>query len=114
GLLPNIGAYEATLAQFLVELDPWSPVYTNNPFNVTVTAADPYGKTVYVYRGTIHFETTDPDPRVSIPGDYAYQASDAGKHTFAALFVWLVGPRGIPGRDVSHPTFAGPLAREAR
>jgi hypothetical protein len=107
---PNIGAYEATLAQFLVETDPWNPVYSGWPFDVTVTAADPYGKTVYVYRGAIHFETTDPDPNVVVPDDYTFTAADAGKVTFySGVTLWTPGPQRITVRDVDQPSIVGNL-----
>jgi hypothetical protein len=108
---PNIGAYEATLAQFIVEIAPWNyPVYAGAPLDVTVTAADPYGKTVYVYRGTIHFETTDPDPNVVVPNDYTFTAADAGKVTFySGVTLWTPGPQRITVRDVAQPTIVGNL-----
>lgn len=108
---PNIGAYEATLAQFLVEIDPWNyPVYAGSPLDVTVTAADPYGKTVYVYRGTIHFETTDTDPNVILPTNYTYTAADAGRHTFYwGVTLWTLGLQTITVRDTTQPTIVGNL-----
>jgi hypothetical protein len=79
--MPNIGAYEATLASFVVaQVGGSNPVYTNTPFSITVTAVDPFGKTVYVYTGTVTF--TSSDPGATLPAAYTYTLSDEGVHQF--------------------------------
>jgi hypothetical protein len=50
------------------------------PFTVVVTALDPYGNVATGYRGTVHF--TSSDRYATLPGNYAFTASDAGTHTF--------------------------------
>jgi hypothetical protein len=55
---------------------------SGTPFDVTVTALDPYGNTDINYQGTVTWTTTDPDPGVQLPADYAFQPSDAGMVTF--------------------------------
>jgi hypothetical protein len=52
------------------------------PFDVTVTAVDPYGNADPRYQGTVHFTTSDQDPGVVLPADYAFTAGDGGVHTF--------------------------------
>jgi len=52
------------------------------PFDVTVTAVDAYGNTDTNYAGTVHFTTSDTDPGVVLPPDYAFQPGDAGMVTF--------------------------------
>jgi hypothetical protein len=52
------------------------------PFDVTVTAQDPYGNTDTNYTGTVTFSSSDLDPGVMLPGDYTFQASDGGVVTF--------------------------------
>jgi len=108
---PNIGAYEATLEQFLVTTDSWgNQVYAGSAFNVTVTAADRFGKTVYVYRGTIHFDTSDPDPNVILPSDYTFTAADAGQVTFYwGATLWTPGLQQIIVSDAGQPAIDGIL-----
>jgi hypothetical protein len=52
------------------------------PFDLTVTAVDPFGQVAVGYAGTAIFIATDPDPRVVLPADYTFTAGDAGVHTF--------------------------------
>jgi hypothetical protein len=52
------------------------------PFDVTVTAVDPFGQVAVGYTGTVTFSTTDPDPTVVLPADYTFTAADGGVHTF--------------------------------
>jgi hypothetical protein len=61
-------------------------VPSGNPFDVTVTAQDPYGNTDTNYTGTVTFSSSDPDPNVVLPPDYPFTASDGGTHTFAGGF----------------------------
>jgi photosystem II stability/assembly factor-like uncharacterized protein len=51
-------------------------------FNVTVTVQDAFNNTATSYLGTVQFTTTDSDPGVVLPADYAFTAGDAGVHTF--------------------------------
>jgi hypothetical protein len=57
-------------------------VAAGTPFEVTVTAVDPYGNTDPTYQGTVTFSTDDPDPAVVLPADYTFTADDQGVHTF--------------------------------
>jgi hypothetical protein len=104
--MPNIGAYEATLSQFLLTADPQQ--YQGSSFNLTVTAADPYGKTVYTYRGTIHFSSSD--PLANLPGDanhnYTFTAGDAGVHTFSVTLN-TPGQQTITVWDLADPSKMG-------
>jgi hypothetical protein len=52
------------------------------PFDITVTALDPYGNTAVNYQGTVTFSTTDTDPGIVLPADYTFTAADAGVHNF--------------------------------
>jgi hypothetical protein len=51
----------------------------------TVTAVDAFGNTVTDYRGTVRFSSDASG--VLLPPDYTFTASDAGSHTFDALFL---------------------------
>jgi hypothetical protein len=53
------------------------------PFDVTVTALDPYGNTAVNYQGTVTFSTSDTDPDIVLPADYTFTADDHGVHTFS-------------------------------
>jgi Domain of unknown function (DUF5050) len=53
------------------------------PFDVTITALDPYGNTAVHYEGTVTFSTSDTDPGIVLPADYTFTAADAGVHTFS-------------------------------
>jgi Domain of unknown function (DUF5050) len=53
-----------------------------SPFDITVTALDPYGNTAVNYQGTVTFSTSDTDPGVVLPADYTFTAADAGVQTF--------------------------------
>jgi Domain of unknown function (DUF5050) len=59
-----------------------SSVSSGAPFDVTITALDPYGSTAVNYEGTVTFSTSDTDPGVVLPPDYTFTAADAGVHTF--------------------------------
>jgi autotransporter-associated beta strand protein len=52
------------------------------PFDLTVTALDPYGNTDSTYQGTVHFTTSDPTGG-QLPADYTFTSADNGTHTFA-------------------------------
>jgi hypothetical protein len=85
----NIGAYQASAATFVLTAP--ATAMAGIPFDVIVTAADPFGQVALGYTGTVTFSTSDPDPGVVLPADYVFQASDGGSHTFPAG-VTLVTP----------------------
>jgi hypothetical protein len=102
---PNIGAYEATLAGFQVaQADP-GPVYVNTPFSLRVTAVDPFGKTVYVYGGTVTFGSSDAG--ATLPPNYAFMAADHGSHVFTGVQFSLSGLQTITVSDLLDPTKNG-------
>ncbi len=76
----NIGAYQASASAFVLSAP--AKVTAGVPFAVTVTAVDPFGQVAVGYAGTVSFHTTDPDPHVVLPADYAFTGGDAGVHTF--------------------------------
>jgi RHS repeat-associated protein len=57
-------------------------VVSGMPFDITVTALDPYGNVDVNYTGTVTFSSADQDPGVILPLDYTFTADDAGTHTF--------------------------------
>jgi hypothetical protein len=76
----NIGAYQASATAFGVDAP--ATVTAGVPFDVTVTAVDPFGQVAVGYSGTVTFSTTDPDPGVVLPADYIFTADDGGMHSF--------------------------------
>jgi hypothetical protein len=71
-------------------------------FDVTVIAVDPYGNTDMNYTGTIHFTTSDMDPRVVLPPDYTFQPSDAGMVTFAGgVTLITLGDQSLTATDTT-------------
>jgi DNA-binding beta-propeller fold protein YncE len=73
------------------------------PFDVTVTAVDPYGNTDANYQGTVTFSTTDPDPGVMLPANYPFTGNDAGVHTFpGGATLETVGTWDITAMDLAN------------
>jgi hypothetical protein len=61
-------------------------VSSATPFDLTITALDPYGNIDTNYQGTVTFSTTDPDSGVVLPADYTFTTGvggDNGVHTFS-------------------------------
>jgi hypothetical protein len=77
----NIGADQASASAFVLTAP--AKVTADVPFDVTVTAVDPFGQLAAGYTGTVTFSTTDADPGVVLPADYAFMATDGGVHTFS-------------------------------
>jgi hypothetical protein len=76
----NIGAYQASASAFLVNVP--DTVQSGVPFDVIVTAVDPFNQVAVGYTGTVTFTTSDPDPGVVLPADYTFTLDDGGVHTF--------------------------------
>ncbi|HLJ95294.1 MAG TPA: DUF4982 domain-containing protein, partial [Gemmataceae bacterium] len=73
------------------------------PFDATVTALDPYGNTDINYQGTVHFMTSDTDPGVVLPADYAFAASDRGVHLFGGGIVLMTaGKQTVTATDMTN------------
>jgi hypothetical protein len=69
-------------------------------FDLVVTALDPYGNVDTNYVGTVTFTSSDSDPGVILPADYAFQPIDSGMHTFmgGAVLVTL-GDQTVTATD---------------
>jgi hypothetical protein len=85
----NIGAYQASASAFVLTAP--DSVSAGVPFDLTVTAVDAFGQVALDYTGTVTFSSTDSDPAVVLPADYAFTAADQGAHTFSAC-ITLVTP----------------------
>jgi hypothetical protein len=55
---------------------------SGTPFDVMLTALDPYANVDMNYAGTVTWTSSDTDPGVILPADYTFQATDNGKVTF--------------------------------
>jgi hypothetical protein len=92
---PNIGAYEATAVSFLVS----GPVNVTagQPFNVSVTAVDPYGETAAGYTGTV--DLTSSDDQAPFLGEYTFTLADGGQYTFSGVVLYTSGLQTITATD---------------
>jgi hypothetical protein len=113
----NIGAYQASTSAFVLAAP--HRVTAGVPFNVTVTAVDPYGQLAAGYTGTVTFSTTDPNPDVVLPADYAFMLADGGVHTFTdtglgETTLWTHGRQTITATDASDGSIAGSVRVKVR
>jgi sugar lactone lactonase YvrE len=91
------------------------------PFNVTVTALDPYGNVDSNYNGTLSFHSTDTHPGV-LPSDYTFSSTDKGAHTFAGVTLFTAMENMVTAQDAANASLtasapvtvtAGPVFRFA-
>jgi hypothetical protein len=106
----NIGAYQASATAFLVSAP--DMVQSGVPFDVTVTAMDPFNQVAAGYTGTITFSTNDPDPGVVLPADYTFTLADGGVHTFTDTALGETtlitpGPQTLTVMDTADNTITG-------
>jgi hypothetical protein len=74
-------------------------------FNLMVTAVDAYGNTATAYTGTVHF--SDSVGGATLPGNYTFQASDQGVHTFSKLKLKTKGVQTITVMDTLNNSILG-------
>ena len=72
--------------------------------NFTVTAFSPNGGIDTHYSGTIHF--TSSDPQAVLPGNYTFNTTDAGVHTFTVALD-TAGIQSITATDTVTPSSTG-------
>jgi hypothetical protein len=93
----NIGAYQAS-ASALVLMAP-ATVIAGTPFDLTVTAVDPFGQTALGYTGGVTFTSADPHG-ATLPVGYTFLASDSGTHTFSAgVTLYTAGTWDVTATD---------------
>jgi hypothetical protein len=96
----NIGAYQASASAFVLTAP--DTVTAGAPFDVTVTAVDPFGQVALGYTGTVTFSTSDPDLGVVLPPNYTFQPQDNGVALFSSAFSLITpGPQTITATDTS-------------
>jgi hypothetical protein len=100
GIALDLGA-PGTAVRFVVAAP--AKVAPGTPFDVAMTAVDPYGNTAANYQGTVTFSTTDPDTGVVLPADYTFTTGvggDNGVHTFAGgVMLVTVGTQTLVATD---------------
>jgi hypothetical protein len=80
------------------------------PFDLIVIALDQYGNTVTGYTGTVTFMTSDQDPQVSLPPNYAFTTGDNGTHTFSGgATLYTSGTQTITVTDTVNTAITGTL-----
>jgi len=98
------GMFEEAVAHFKVTPSTTAP-HAGVPFSVTVTAQDPFGRTITNYTGTVHFSSTD--PKGKLPANTPFLASDHGSKTFNNVILVTTGSRTITVSDVVEPGVSG-------
>jgi predicted outer membrane repeat protein len=103
----NIGAYQASASAFVLSGLPDSAT-AGTPFDVTVTAVDPFGQTALGYTGTLTFSTSDTNPAVVLPADYPFRATDAGTHAFTGMTTLIsAGSQTLSATDMTTSSITG-------
>jgi hypothetical protein len=102
----NIGAYQASARAFAIAAP--DTVTSGLPFDVTVTAVDPFGQVAVGYTGTVTFSSSDGDPAVVLPSDYTFTVADAGMVGFPGRVTLITeGDQTITATDTSDGTITG-------
>jgi streptogramin lyase len=81
-----------------------NPIPAGTAFAFTVTARDPFNTAASLYRGTVHF--TSSDPAAVLPADYTFTAADDGTHTFTAT-LFTAGGQAIRVTDTAWDALMG-------
>jgi hypothetical protein len=78
------------------------------PFDVTVTAVDPFGQVAVGYTGTVTFRSSDGDPTVVLPADYTFTVVDASTVVFPGGVTLITeGDQTITATDTVDGTITG-------
>lgn len=91
----NIGAFQATATRFILEAP--AEVVAGMPFDVGVTAVDPYGNVAVGYTGVVSLYTTD--AQAPYQGSYPFTPADGGTHVFAGVTLLTPGPQTLVAAD---------------
>jgi hypothetical protein len=92
-------AVAAAPADHLLITAPQSAV-SGAPFDVIVTALDPYGNVDANYSGTVTWASSDSDRGVMLPADYPFQAADSGTHAFpSGVTLVTLGDQSLTAAD---------------
>jgi hypothetical protein len=102
----NIGAYQASASAFVLTAP--GTVAAGVPFDLAVTAVDPFGQVAVGYTGTVTFTSSDTDSGVVLPVDYTFTSADAGMVTFPGGATLITdGHQTITATDTVDGTITG-------
>jgi hypothetical protein len=87
----NIGAYQASATAFALAAP--DAVSAGVPFDVTVTAVDPFGQVAAGYTGTADLYSTD--AAAPFLGEHTFGQADGGSYTFAGVTLDTAGPQTV-------------------
>jgi predicted outer membrane repeat protein len=91
-----------------------STATSDMPFDVIVTALDPYGNTDTNYHGSVAFTSSDTDPGVVLPGMYTFttgSGEDNGVHGFLAGVALITpGDQTLTVADTANGSVSGNAA----
>jgi hypothetical protein len=77
------------------------------PFDVTVTAVDPFGQAAVGYTGTVRFSSADPYG-ATLPADYTFLGADQGVHTFpGGATLYTAGTWDVTATDTGTGSITG-------
>jgi hypothetical protein len=101
----NIGAYQASASNFVLTAP--DTVTAGTPFDVSVTAVDPFGKTAVGYTGTVTFTSADPYG-AALPADYTFTAADAGVYPVpGGATLYTAGTWDVTATDTGTGSITG-------
>jgi hypothetical protein len=101
----NIGAYQASASSFIVTAE--GTVTAGSPFDVSVTAVDPFGQTAVGYTGTATFSSADPYG-ATLPADHTFTAVDAGVYPFpGGATLYTAGAWDVTATDTVTASLTG-------
>jgi hypothetical protein len=84
-----------------------SQATAGTPFDVTVTALDPFGNVATSFQGTVQLSTNDPAKGITLPPAYTFVSGDDGVHTFTNEVTLLTaGQHTVTATD--PPVVRGP------
>jgi subtilisin family serine protease len=75
------------------------------PFDLTVTARDPFGNVATGYRGTVSL--TSSDGGAVLPGPYTFGSADAGVHDFPGVILVSAGVQSVTATDINAGSITG-------
>ena len=67
------------------------------PFDVSVTAQDPYGQVAVGYTGAVELDATDPS--AGYLGSHTFTLADGGTFTFSGVTLVTAGPQTLSATD---------------
>ncbi|AKJ06738.1 Hypothetical protein AA314_08364 [Archangium gephyra] len=79
------------------------PVTAGVAQSVEVFVQDAFGNDAAGYTGTVHFSSDDDS--ATLPGDYTFTATDAGRHAFTGIIARRAGARQLTVTDTATAAF---------